>query len=52
MNGDTVWMKPPFGVGEPKEVEATPEKLTSLMVAGWSQCEPPAKGQEVTEHVG
>jgi hypothetical protein len=46
-----VWLKPPFGVGEPKEVEATPDVLTRLLVAGWSQCEPPANPQEVTTHV-
>jgi hypothetical protein len=40
---DKVWMMPPFGEGEPKEVEATPEVLTPLMVAGWSQCEPPTE---------
>jgi hypothetical protein len=45
-------MKPPFGVGEPKEVEATPDVLGPLMVSGWSQCEPPANGQEVNDHVG
>ena len=39
---DKVWMKPPFGVGDPKEVEATPAVLTPMMVAGWSQCDPPA----------
>lgn len=49
---DKVFMKPPFGVGEPKEVEATPEVLGPLMVSGWSQCEPPVKEQEVNEHVG
>ena len=48
---DKVWMKPPFGVGEPKEVDATPDVLTPLMVTGWSQGEPPAKTQEVTTHV-
>jgi len=37
-----VWMKPPFGAGPPQEVDATPEILTPLMAAGWSQCEPPA----------
>ncbi len=52
MSNDRVWLRPPFGVGEPKEVEATPEGVTPLMVAGWSQCEPPANKQEVTEHVG
>lgn len=38
---ETVWMMPPFGVGEPKEVGVTPDVLTPLMVAGWSQCAPP-----------
>lgn len=42
----TVWMKPPFGVGDPKEVEATPEVLTPLMVAGWNQCVQPANSEE------
>ncbi len=48
---DKVWLKPPFGVGEPKKVEATPDVLTPLMVAGFSQCEPPAKQEEVTTNV-
>jgi hypothetical protein len=52
---DKVWMKPPFGAGEPKEVDATPEVLVPLMVAGWSQTGQPAstavKNEEVTEHV-
>ena len=48
-----VWMKPPFGLGEPKEVEAKSELIVPLMNAGWSQCEPPASNdEEVTEHVG
>lgn len=47
-----VWMKPPFGSGEPKEVEAKPELIVPLMNSGWSQCEPPANSaEEVTEHV-
>lgn len=50
-----VWMAPPYGVGEPKEVDATPEILSSLMVAGWCQCAPPArtpvKDKEVSKHV-
>ena len=50
--GSGVWLRPPFGVGEPKEFEATPEILTPLMVLGWSQCDPPPpKPQEVTKHV-
>ena len=51
----TVWMRPPFGEGEPKEVEATPEVLVPLMTQGWNQCDPPASGstagQEVTTDV-
>jgi hypothetical protein len=41
-----VWMKPPFGIGEAKRVEARPEVLTPLMVAGWSQCDPPVAEEE------
>lgn len=56
MNSDRVYMKPPFGLGEPKEVEATPEVLVPLMLAGWTQCEPPrlfqeTRTEEVTKHV-
>ena len=47
----TIWLRPPFGVGEPIEVDATPDVLTPLMVLGYSQCEPPVKAQEVTEQV-
>ena len=53
----TVWMKPPFGEGEPKEVEATPEVLVPLMAAGWNQGHPPAGDapaattEEVTSNV-
>ena len=47
MNSDRVYMKPPFGLGEPKEVDATPEALLPLMLAGWSQCEPPETQPEV-----
>ena len=43
----TAWLVPPFGAGEPKEVEATPEVLTPLLVAGWSQCDPPQ--QKISE---
>jgi hypothetical protein len=51
---ETVWMRPPDG-GPPKEVPADPEELVPLMVAGWSQCEPPAgrgkdKEGEMTDH--
>jgi hypothetical protein len=38
---DMVWLTPPFGAGEPMEVEATPEKIVPLMVAGYNQCAPP-----------
>lgn len=52
---DKVWLRAPFGVGEPKEVEATPEVLTPMMVLGWYQCEPPeskpAHPQEVASDV-
>jgi len=56
---DKVWMKPPFGAGDPKQVDATPEILIPLMVAGWSQIEEPintrvntpAGDEEVTGHV-
>jgi hypothetical protein len=50
---DTVWLAPPFGKGEPKEVEASPQVLTPLMVKGWNQCDPPVPAQkEATENVG
>ena len=48
---DKVWMKPPFGVGEPKEVDATPDVLTPLMVTGWSQSDSPAVNEEVATNV-
>ena len=48
---EKVWMMGPWGQGEPMEVDATPEVLTKLMVAGYSQCEPPKNTQEVTTHV-
>ena len=47
----TVWLMPPWGEGAPVEVESKPELLTPLMVAGYSQCAPPANTQEVTTHV-
>jgi hypothetical protein len=50
--GSRVWLAPPWGQGEPIEVDATPDILTKWMVLGYSQCEPPpAKPQEVTKHV-
>ena len=48
---DFVYMRPPWGDGEIRKVEATPEVLTPLMVAGWSQCDPPASSKEVTTNV-
>ncbi len=33
MTENRVWLRPPFGQGEPKEVEATPEILTPMLVA-------------------
>ena len=51
MTKDRVYMKPPFGLGEPKEVDATPDVLVPLMLAGWSQCEPPQRTEEVTKNV-
>jgi hypothetical protein len=44
-------MRPPWGQGEPKEVEATPEALVPMMTMGWSQCEPPEKKEEVEADV-
>ena len=47
-----VYMRPPWGEGEIRRVEAKPEVLTPLMVAGWSQCDPPtAANEEVTTNV-
>ena len=51
MTDSKVWLRPPWGNGEPKEFDATPDVLTPLLVAGWSQCAPPANTQEVTTHV-
>ena len=47
---DRVWLRPPFGQGEPKAFEAKPEVLVPAMVAGWTQCDPPAS-EEVTTNV-
>ena len=49
---DRVFMRPPHGQGEPKEVDATPAVIVPLMIAGWSQCEPPAAEEEVTDYAG
>lgn len=46
---DKVWMMPPSGSGESREVEAEPEVLVPLMVAGWSQCAPPETNEEVSD---
>ena len=48
----TVWLMPPFGKGEPKEVDASPEVLTPMMVLGWYQCAPAPAKTEVMEDVG
>jgi hypothetical protein len=48
-SANKVWMVPPYGRGEPREVEATPAVLVPLLVAGWSQCAPPEP--EVKENV-
>jgi hypothetical protein len=47
---DYVYMRPPFGDGEIRKVEAKPDVLTPLMVAGWNQCDPPAADEEVIPH--
>ena len=47
---DKVWMCPPHGQGEPKEVEATPGILLPLMNTGWSQCAPPESEVEKDVH--
>ena len=46
---NTVWLRPPWGEGEPKEFDAAPEALVPAMVAGWSQRAPPEP--EVKENV-
>ena len=53
-NAERVWLRPPFGSGEPKEYEAKPEIIVPLMNAGWNQCDPPAAAdrKEVKDHVG
>lgn len=45
------WMLPPFGDGEPKEVDARPEVLIPMMTAGWNQCAPPVAAKEVKTSV-
>jgi len=51
MTDERVWLRPPHGQGEPKQVEAKPELLVPLMIAGWSQCEPPDTKEEVKPDV-
>ena len=51
MNKNSVWLAPPFKQGEPKMFEAKPELIVPAMVAGWSQCEPPADTTEVNNNV-
>jgi hypothetical protein len=48
---DFVYMCPPWGEGEVRKVEAKPEILTPMMVAGWSQCAPPPNDEEATTDV-
>ena len=50
-SADRVWLVAPHGQGEPREVEATPEVLVPLMVAGHSQCPDPETNVEVTPDV-
>jgi len=47
IDAPTVWMRGPWGQGEAREVEATPDVLLPLMLIGWSQCEPPEALAEV-----
>lgn len=42
MAADHVYLQAPYG-GEIKEVEATPEVLIPLLVAGWHQVPAPAE---------
>jgi hypothetical protein len=51
MSEERVWLRPPYGQGEPQEVEAKPEILVPLLLKGWSQCAPPEHAEEVTENV-
>jgi hypothetical protein len=44
-----VWLAPPFRQGEPKAFEAKPEVIVPAMVAGWSQCAPPAAEEVPTD---
>ena len=46
-----VYMRAPWGGTEVRRVEAKPELIALLMVAGWSQCDPPANNEEVTTDV-
>ena len=46
-----VYMRAPWGEGEIQKVEAKPELIGPLMVAGYSQCAPPVNTQEVQKHV-
>ena len=46
-----VYMRAPWGGTEVRRVEAKPELIALLMVAGWSQCDPPATNKEVATDV-
>ncbi len=48
-DANRVWMMPPWGAGEPEEVEAAPAVLTPLLVAGWSQCAAPGQEEGKTD---
>lgn len=48
---DFVYMRAPWGGAEIRKIEAKPELISQLMVAGWSQCAPPANDEEVKTDV-
>jgi hypothetical protein len=50
-NAEKVWLAPPHGQGEPREVEATPEILVPMLVVGWRQCTAPMAPKEKNPHV-
>ncbi len=46
MTDSKVWLRPPWGNGEPKEFEATPDVLTPLLkLAGASASRQPKSGR-------
>jgi len=46
-----VYMRPPWGQGEPQRVAAQPEVIVPLLNAGWSQYNPPATHEEEADDV-